>query len=78
MLKTISAQGQPNGITSLILLISLHGALVHLKPVSFWIKQNTIPKTSYYSQSQVNASLHLQCTSSLSVICQDFNLTYVL
>lgn len=47
MLKTISAQGQPNGITSLILLISLHGALVHLKPVSF------LDKRKHYPQNQL-------------------------
>jgi hypothetical protein len=44
MLKTISAPGQPNGITSLILLISLHGALAHLKPVSFLHKTKRYPK----------------------------------
>ncbi len=43
MLKTISAQSQPNGITSLILLISLHGALAHLKPVSFLDKIRRYP-----------------------------------
>jgi hypothetical protein len=47
MLKTISAQGHPNGITSLILLISLRGALAHLKPVSF------LDKTKHYPQNQL-------------------------